>query len=87
MHQRLAARDGHHRRAGLQYGTDGLLDRHAALQHVSRVLDLAAAVARQVAGEQRFELDDQRELLVTQQLLLGDVRADPHRLPKWHRHY
>ncbi len=42
------------------------------------MLDLAAAGALEVAREQRLELDDQRELLAPQQLLLQQVRADPH---------
>jgi hypothetical protein len=50
-------------RAGLLDRGDRLLDRHALLQHVVRLLDLAAAGAFEVAGEQRLELDQQRELL------------------------
>jgi hypothetical protein len=42
---------------------DGLVHRHALLQHVVRLLDLATARALQVAGEQRLKLNEQRELL------------------------
>ena len=41
-----------------------------------RVLDLPAAPARQVAGEERLQFDDQRELLRPLHLLLEQVRAD-----------
>ena len=63
VHQRLTAGDRHHRRAALLDRGDGPLDRHALAQQVVRLLDLAAAVALEVAREQRLELDDQRELL------------------------
>jgi hypothetical protein len=40
------------------------------------VLDLPAARALQVAGEQRLELDEQRKLLIASQLLAHQVRPD-----------
>jgi hypothetical protein len=86
VHQRLAARDRHHRRAALLDRTDRLLDRHPLLQHGGRVRDLAAARALEVAGEQRLELDQQRELLASQDLLLDQVRAEPDRLAHRHGH-
>jgi ribosome maturation protein Sdo1 len=45
-----------------------------------RQLDLAAAGALQVAGEQRRELDEQRELLIASQLLTHQVGPDAQRL-------
>src|SRR6201984_2791045 len=39
-----------------------------------------AAGALQVAGEQRLELDEQRELLITSQFLTHQVRPDAQRL-------
>ena len=44
VHQRLAAGDRDHRGAALLDRADGLLDRHALLEHVDRLLDLPAAV-------------------------------------------
>ena len=50
------------------------------------VLDLAAPRAREVALIQRFELQDQRELLVAAQPLPRHVGSNSHRLSQWHRH-
>ena len=50
-------------RAALLDRGQRLLDRHPLLEHVVRLLDLPAAGALQVAGEQRLKLDQQRELL------------------------
>src|SRR5690606_16580790 len=86
VHQRLAARDGHHRRAALLDGGDGLLDGHAPLQHVRGMLDLAAARAGEVAGEQRLEFEEQRELLPAAQLVPEDVGSDPDALAERHAH-
>ena len=80
VHQRLAAGDGHHRRAALLDRGQRLLDRHPLLEDVVRLLDLAAARALQVAREQRLELDEQRELLVSGQLLAHQVGADAQAL-------
>ena len=49
-------------------------------------LDLAAARAREIAREERLELDDQRELLATRQLLAHQVSSDPHALSQRHAH-
>ena len=76
MQQGLAAGDGDHGRPGLLDGGHGLLDGEPLAQDVGRVLDLAAAVAGQVAGEQRLQLDDERELVAAGQLLAGQVGAD-----------
>ena len=56
------------------------------LSSVCGLLDLAAAGALEVAGEQRLELDEQRELLAAQQLLLHQVRAEPEGLTQGHGH-
>ncbi len=76
VHQRLAAGDGDHRGAALLDGADRLLDRHPLLEDGVRLLDLAAAGALQVAGEQRLELDQERELLIASQLLAHQVGPD-----------
>ena len=86
VQQRFPARDGDHGRPRFLDGGDRLLDRQPPAQHLSGVLDLAAAVARQVAGEQRFQLDDQRELVPPGQLLPGQVGADFDALTKGNAH-
>jgi hypothetical protein len=84
--QRLASGDGHHRSAALIDRRHGLFDRHPLLQDVRRVLDLSAPGAGQVAGEERFELDEQWELLAPVQPLLEEIRAYPGLLSKRNRH-
>ena len=63
VQQRLAAGDRHHRRAALLDRADDVLDRQPLAQDVGRVLDLPAARAREVAREQRLDLDDERVVL------------------------
>src|SRR5439155_5253017 len=86
VHERLTTGDRHHRRAALLDRADRLLYRHALLQQRGGLLDLAAAGALQVAGEQRLELDQERELLAALQLLPEQVAAQPNRLTQWHGH-
>src|SRR5580693_2279440 len=50
------------------------------------MLDLAAARALEVAGEQGLELHDQRVLFDPPDLLLHQVRSELHRQVEWHRH-
>ena len=52
VHQRLAARDRDHGGAALLHRGDRPLDRHPLTQQVRGLLDLAAPVALEVAGEQ-----------------------------------
>lgn len=86
VHQGLAARDGHHRSPGFEHRPDGLGDRHALLEHTGRMLDLAAALARQVAGVERLEFDDQRELVPLTDFLFGQIRSDLDGLAERHGH-
>jgi hypothetical protein len=51
-----------------------------------RLLDLAASVALEVAREQWLQLDDERELRPSAQLLLGQVAADSNALAHWYGH-
>src|ERR1700750_1050511 len=81
------AAEGTHGGAPPLHGADRLLDRHPLLEDGVRLLDLPAAGALQVAGEQRLELDEQRELLIASQLLAHQVGPDAQRLTQWHRHY
>ena len=62
---------------GLQHRPDRLGDRHALLEHPGRVLDLPAALALEVAGEERLQLDDQRELLALAELLFEEIASRP----------
>jgi hypothetical protein len=50
------------------------------------LLDLAAASAFEVAGKQRLELHDERELLHATQLLLRKVGAEAQVLSQGHCH-
>src|SRR6266567_2763697 len=86
MHEGLPAGDGHHRGTALIDGADRLLNRHPLLEHRVRLLDLAAPRAFQVAGEQRLQLDEQRELVPAGQLLTNQVGPDPQALAQRHRH-
>jgi hypothetical protein len=84
--ERLAVGDRHHRRAALLHRGDRGLHAHPLPEDVRRVLDLPAAHTGQVAGEQRLQLDDQRELLPPGELLPGQVGADPQVLAQRHSH-
>ena len=77
MDERLAARDRHHRRAGLLDRGNRGVDRHPLLEDVIGVLDLPAERAGQVALVERLQLDEERELLDARELLLREIRADP----------
>ena len=76
MHERLAAGDRDHRRARLLDRVERLLHRHPLLEDLLRVLDLPAERAREIALEERLELDEQRELVVPLDALLREVARD-----------
>ena len=86
VHQRFAAGDRDHRGAALLDRGHRLLDRHALLEQRRRLGDLSAARALEVAGEQRLQLDEERELVVAAQLLLDEIGAEPHGLAQRHGH-
>ena len=69
VHERLAAGDAHDRRAALVHRREALLDGQVLLEDLGRVLDLAAAGARQIAAEQRLEHEHQRIALPAGELL------------------
>jgi hypothetical protein len=50
------------------------------------MLDLPAAGAGQVAGEQRLQLHDERELVLPAEFVLQDVAADAQALAERHGH-
>src|SRR5437764_644584 len=82
VHEGLAAGDRHHRRAALLHGADGIIDGEAPTEDVRRVLDLPASGAGQVAGEERLQLHEERELLPPSEALTRQVGADPCLLTK-----
>ena len=75
MDERLAACDRNHRRARSEHPLDRVVDAHALLQDLLGKLDLPAARALEIALEERFELDDQRELVAARDALLHEVGA------------
>jgi hypothetical protein len=85
--QRLAAGDGHHRRAAFVGGIPAFLRRHAAIEDRIGIVDLAAADACEVAAEQRLQHQHQRIALASQQLLLGHVAADAELFEERYCHY
>ena len=79
MHQRFAAGDGDHRRAAFVHRFEALFRRQVHFQNVRRILNLAAARARQVAAEQRLQHEDQRIAVATGHALLQHIADDrPH---------
>src|SRR5580704_11215239 len=79
MHQRLAARNRNHRRATLVYRPEALLGRQVLLEHVRRILNLAATGTRQVAANQRLPLPPLDSLL-------QDVSSRRPHLRNWYTH-
>ena len=80
--QRLASRNGHDGGAALVHGLQRVLDAHALLQDLLRIVDLAAAGAGQVALEQGFQHEDQGISLVAPQFAPGEIFRDPIHLQK-----
>jgi hypothetical protein len=77
-YQGLAAGDRDDRRAALFHGVEHFLGGEALAQDVGRVLDLAAAGALEVAGEERLEHHDEGVLLHALHLLGDEVLEDRH---------
>ena len=86
MQQRFAAGDRHHRGPALLDRANDVVDGQPLAQDVGRVLDLAAPRARQVACEQRLDLDDQGVVLVLLHLVADQVGSDSEVLShgNWH---
>ncbi len=87
MEQWLAAGDGHHGRAALRYGLEHVLHRKALAQDFGRMLDLPAAGARQVAREERLDLDDEGVVLGLLQAVPNQVGTDTDVLTERDRHH
>ena len=78
VNQRLAARNGDHRRAALVDGVEAFLHRQALVEDGVRIIDLAATGAGEVAAEQRLQHQHQRIALTAGQTLTHHVGADFH---------
>jgi hypothetical protein len=75
--QRLSAGDGDHGRAALVDRAQRILDAHALLQDLFRVIDLAASRAREIALEQRLEHEHERVALLASELASGQILGHP----------
>ena len=76
INQRFAAADGNHRRITFHGRFKAFFQRHHVLERRGIFADAAAAGAGQVAGMQRFELQDHRELGRLAELVLDDVTGN-----------
>jgi hypothetical protein len=86
MHERLATGNVHDRRARLFNGGKAFFRRELTLQHVGRVLDLAASRAGQVTAEEHLQHDHQRIALASGNLLLQDITGHSPHLRDWYGH-
>src|SRR5439155_16751362 len=86
IHQGLAARDRDDRRPALVHRPEALRDGEVLLEDLRRILDLAAARAREVAAEEGLEHEDQWVTRATGKPLPDHVaRHRPH-LRERHAH-
>ena len=76
--ERLAARNGDHRRAALVDGVEAFLDRQALVEDGVRIIDLTATSAGEIAAEQRLQHQHQRIALTPGQTLTHHIGADLH---------
>ncbi len=74
--ERLAARNGDHRRAALVDRVEAFLHRQALVEDGVGIIDLAAAEAGKIAAEQRLQHEHQRIALAALQPLAQHIRAD-----------
>src|ERR1700733_7790626 len=84
--QRLAAGNGDHRRAALVDRLERILDAHALLQDLLRIVDLAASRAGEIALEQGFQHEHQGEALYATKLPPGQVFGHPINLQERNCH-
>ena len=84
--QRLAARNGDHRRAAFVDGVEAFLDRKALVEDSVGIIDLAATETREIAAEQRFEHEDERVALASFQALPHHIGADDGLLSQRYTH-
>ena len=86
MYQRLATGNAHHRCAAFVNGLESVFHAHPLAQHIVRVGDLAATRACEIALEQRFQHQYQRETLLAGQLLSDQVFPDSVLLDQGYGH-
>ena len=89
VHERFPAGDGDGGHAALFHGAEALFRRQLALEDMTRILNLSAAGAGQIAAIERLQHEHQGVALAALQLLLEDVAGDgPHlRRGNWHIPY
>jgi len=73
VHQRLATGDGHRRNAAFFYRLEAFFRCQVALKNVCRILNFAAARARQIAAEQWFKHQHERVTFAASELLFEDI--------------
>ncbi len=79
MQQRFAAGNVHDRSARLFHRAEALFRRHLALQHMRRILHLAATGTGQIAAEQHLQHHHQRVVLAPLEPVLEHITAHrPH---------
>ncbi len=86
MQQRLAAGDRDHRRAAFVDGAERVLDRHALIEDLVGIVDLAAARTSEVAAKQRLEHQHQWIALAPAKALAHHIATDSQLLPKRYSH-
>src|SRR6267143_2844561 len=86
VHERLAARDRHQRRAALVHRGQALLHAQVLLEDLRRVLDLAAPRACEVAAEEGLQHEDEGITCGAPKPLLQDVGRDRPHLGKGNAH-
>ena len=80
--ERLAARHHHHGRTAFVQRPERGLDGDALVEDLVRIVDLAAARARQIAPEQRLQHHDEGIAFAATDVLRQHVGAHPRRLMK-----
>src|SRR5690349_160341 len=84
--QRLAARNGNHRRAALVDRVEAFLHGQTPVEDRVRIVDLAATGAGEIATEQRLKHENERIALAPHYFLLEQIAADSNLLEKWNGH-
>ena len=86
INQRFAAANRDHRRVAFHRHGQAFFQRHHVLEVGGIFADAAAAGAGEIAGVQRFELQDHGKLGRFAQFVLDDVTGDFRRQGKWKSH-
>ncbi len=86
INQRFAAANGNHRRIAFLRHGETFFQRHHVLEVRGIFADAPAAGAGQVAGVQRFELQNHREFRGFANLMFDDVTGNFNCQCKWETH-